>query len=197
MKPRTHDPQRLDVEAFAADGASLEGGWPLAGFVRLIDEHPAAAAAPDSEVRWRAHGRLQAVAGGAPQVWLELEAQAAVLRRCQRCLQPVTVDLQVRRRLRFVEGETQAAELDADSDDDVLAIEHALDLHALVEDELLLALPMVPRHAHCAAPAAVAPGAGAPRAAADGAAAEAAEAADDAVHPFAALAHWRARARPQ
>ena len=50
MKPRTHDPQRLDVEAFAADGASLEGGWPLAGFARLIDGQPAEAALPAG--RW-------------------------------------------------------------------------------------------------------------------------------------------------
>jgi uncharacterized protein len=189
MKPRTHDPQRLDVVAFAADGASLEGGWPLAGFARLIDGQPAEAALPAGEVRWRARGLGRAVAGGAPQVWLELEAQAEVQRRCQRCLQPVAVDLQVRRRLRFVDGEAQAAELDADSEDDVLATERALDLHALIEDELLLALPMVPRHARCAAPAGVALGDGAdPAAAVDAAAA---------AHPFAALAHWRARARPQ
>jgi uncharacterized protein len=196
MKPRSHDPQRLDVVVFAADGASLEGGWPLAGFARLIDGHPAEAAAPAGEVRWRARGLGRAVAGGAPQVWLELEAQAEVLRCCQRCLQPVAITLQVRRRLRFVDGEAQAAELDADSEDDVLAIERALDLRALVEDELLLALPMVPRHARCSAPAGVMVGDGADwavQASADVATAEA----DEAAHPFAALANWRARARPQ
>ena len=36
-------------------------------------------------------------------------------------------------------GEDAAAELDADSEDDVLALTRALDLRELVEDELLLA----------------------------------------------------------
>lgn len=193
MKPRPHDSRRLDVVAFAAEGGSLEGDWPLAGFARLLDEHPVEAAPAAGEVHWRARGFQRAAAGSAPQVWLELEVRAEVQRRCQRCLQPVTITLQVRRRLRFVDGEAQAAALDADDDeDDVLAIERALDLHALVEDELLLALPMVPRHAHCSAPAAGTPGDGA------GGVAQAAEAeAGEAAHPFAALANWRARARPQ
>ena len=59
----------------------------------------------------------------------------------------------VDRALRFVDGEAQAEALDADSEDDVLALVPALDLRALVEDELLLAWPIVPRHEHCAAPA--------------------------------------------
>ncbi len=49
-------------------------------------------------------------------------------------------------------GEEAAAALDAESDDDVLALESSLDLHALVEDELLLALPLVPRHDECPEP---------------------------------------------
>lgn len=198
MKPRPHDSRRLDVVAFAAEGGSLEGDWPLAGFARLLDEHPAEAAAPVGGVRWRARGRARAVAGGVPQVWLELDAQTEVWRRCQRCLQPVALTLRLQRRLRFVDDEAQAAELDADSEDDVLAIDRALDLHALVEDELLLALPMVARHERCAAPAAAVVGDGAAATAVgETPAAAGAEAADEAAHPFAVLAHWRARARPQ
>ena len=56
---------------------------------------------------------------------------------------------QVERRIRFVDGEDAGGALDADSDDDVLALTPALDLHELVEDELLLALPLVPRHEVC------------------------------------------------
>ena len=186
MKPRPHDPRRLDVAAFAAAGASLEGVWPLAAYTRLVDEHPAEAATPAGEVRWRAHGVERARFGAeASQVWLEIEAQAEVLRRCQRCLQPVALALRVQRRVRFVDGEAQAAELDADSEDDVLALDRARDLHALLEDELLLALPMVPRHAHCAAPAAAAAGEAAPVGVAQ----------SDDESPFAALAQWRARER--
>ena len=55
-------------------------------------------------------------------------------------------------------GEYQARpEIDPDSEDDVLALPRRLDLHTLVEDELLLGLPLVPMHetaAECGAVAA-------------------------------------------
>jgi uncharacterized protein len=61
----------------------------------------------------------------------------------------MTLPLKIDRRFFFVPGEDAAADLDADSEDDVLALTPSLDLHALVEDELLLALPIVPRHDQC------------------------------------------------
>jgi uncharacterized protein len=45
-----------------------------------------------------------------------------------------------------------AAAMDADSEDDVLAIEPDFDLLHLLEDEMLLALPLVPRHELCPEP---------------------------------------------
>ena len=61
-------------------------------------------------------------------------------------------DLAVSRWFRFVKDEDQAANLDMDSDDDVLALPRHLDLRELVEDELLLELPVVPRHDECPEP---------------------------------------------
>jgi uncharacterized protein len=58
----------------------------------------------------------------------------------------------VSRRFRFVAGEAAAAQLDAESEDDVLALTRDFDLQELVEDELLLALPIVPMHAECPEP---------------------------------------------
>ena len=58
----------------------------------------------------------------------------------------MTVPLAGRAPIFFVDGEDAAAALDAESEDDVLALTPALDLEALIEDELLLALPLVPRH---------------------------------------------------
>ena len=54
-------------------------------------------------------------------------------------------------------GEETAAELDADTEDDVLAMTRALDVQALLEDELLLSLPLVPRHLVCPDPLVVPP----------------------------------------
>jgi uncharacterized protein len=83
---------------------------------------------------------------------LHLRADSAVGLACQRCLQRMVVPLGIDRRLFFVAGEDAAASLDAESDDDVLALEAFLDLRSLIEDELLLALPLVPRHEVCPEP---------------------------------------------
>jgi uncharacterized protein len=152
MKPRGFDVARLDVAAFAEQAARLEGEWPLRDLARL-----AAAAHPDcppgdAAVAWQLHGEKRAVRAGPPQVWLHLSAQAHMDLVCQRCLQPLPVDVAAQRSFLFVPGEDQAAALDADCEDDVLALTRALDVRELVEDELLLSLPLVPRHAACPLP---------------------------------------------
>ncbi|HRD84304.1 MAG TPA: DUF177 domain-containing protein [Rubrivivax sp.] len=87
-----------------------------------------------------------------PQPWLHLEAQACLEMQCQRCLGAVVVALSVDRDFRFVMGEDEAARQDEQSDEDVLPLARELDLQALVEDELILALPLVPRHDRCPSP---------------------------------------------
>ncbi len=153
MTPTTIDPRRLDVAALARQGASLDGQIALADLTRLADAAHADAPPGAGDVApWRARGEQRPVRGGAPQTWLHLEADAALQLVCQRCLAPVAVALEVRRDFLFVEGEDAAAQLDADHEDDVLALPRWLDLIGLVEDELLLALPLVPRHERCPQP---------------------------------------------
>jgi uncharacterized protein len=147
---RVHEPARLDVAAFAADAGDLAHGQPLSSFGRLADVVPEGV--PPERVEWSARGALRRPGALEPEVWLHLQARACVWMTCQRCLQPVAVPVEIDRRLRFVRGEDEAARLDAESEDDVLELERTLDLPALVEDELLLALPLVPRHDRCPQP---------------------------------------------
>lgn len=180
MKPRSLDPLKLDVQVLAREGASLDGEWPAASLPRLAET-----AAPESEVaqwppvRWSVRGETRTPRGGEPQIWLELSAQAQVAQTCQRCLQPVREDLALSRWFQFVRDEAQAAELDMDSEDDVLALPRHLNLRELVEDELLLELPVVPRHDECPEPL--------PHANVDDEEPDAA-AAEERPNPFAALA---------
>ncbi len=175
MKPRTHDPLRLDVESLAKEGGRLEGRWPLAGFGRLAESaHAEARPAAGDEVTWQAEGELRPVRGGAPEVWLHVQAQAQIQLECQRCLQPVAAQLAVLRSFRFVADEATAAEIDADCEDDVLVLTRSLNMQELVEDELILGLPLVPMHETCPQPL-VAPAAELP-------------ASEDRPNPFAALA---------
>ena len=68
---------------------------------------------------------------------------------------------------------------DDESEDEPLLGSERFDLHELLEDEAILALPISPRHADCAAPAPAAPDAGAE--------------ATGRPHPFASLASLKSR----
>lgn len=153
MKPRAFVPEKLDLAAFARDGARLEGEWPAASLERLADSGaPEAPASHWPAVSWALLGELRQPRGGKAQTWLQVTARAHVALTCQRCLKPVEEHLDIERWIRFVDTEAEAAELDADSDDDVLALPRHLDARELIEDELLLALPLVPRHEACPEP---------------------------------------------
>jgi len=153
MKPRAFVPEKLDLAAFARDSGSLEGDWPAASLERLADS--AALEAPAREwpaVHWHLRGEIRQPKGGKVQTWLQVTAEAQVALTCQRCLKAVEEQIDIDRWIRFVDTEAEAAELDADSDDDVLALPRHLDARELIEDELLLALPLVPRHEACPEP---------------------------------------------
>jgi uncharacterized protein len=153
MSAHVFDPLRLDVQAFANDAAALDGRWPLRRFERLAQAvHAEASPAEGDEVVWSARGERRAPRGAQVQTRLHLLAAARLRLECQRCLEPVETALAVDRWFRFVPGEDSAAQIDTDSDDDVLALPRALDLRELIEDELLLALPLVPRHEVCPVP---------------------------------------------
>jgi uncharacterized protein len=184
MATRAFDPSRLDVAAFAAANGELDGEMPAEKLTRLASATlPPAVDLPRSDVRWHVSGERLPLAGAGVQPSLLVAAATDVTLECQRCLQPMRLPLRVERRIFFVEGEDTAAALDADTEDDVLALTPALDLFALIEDELLLALPLVPRHDVCQEPL--------PRALVDDdPAATAVE------HPFAALAVLKQGSRP-
>mgnify|MGYP000019318482 CR=1 FL=1 len=129
-------------------------------------------------VAWKARGESRAVRGAPAQVWLHLEAEVPIALVCQRCLQPCPHEVKLERLIHFARDEAEAARLDAESEDDVLALTRSLDLHELLEDELLLDLPLVPRHEHCPLPVM----------AAGEAATQPEVAAEPARNPFAALA---------
>jgi uncharacterized protein len=172
MKSRVTDPRHLEVEAFAQESVRLEGRWPQDELLRLKQS-----TLPESraDVAWVAQGESREARGGAAENWLHLTAETTVILQCQRCLSAMTAPLAIESSFQFVAGEDAAAALDADSEHDVLALTRELDLLTLVEDELLLALPIVPRHEHCPQPLAVP-------------VSEEEVAAEKEAHPFAALA---------
>lgn len=165
-------------------GEPLEGQWPLVELARLADpaEPPVD---PKELVRWQARAERRPVRGGQPELWLHLSAQARVQRTCQRCLQPTDLQVQVERSFLFAPTEDQAQAWDAERDDaDVLVLTKSLNLQELAEDELLLELPLVPRHEVCPQPLVAPP-------AESGATPDLPPAPSD--HPFAVLAQLKRR----
>lgn len=138
---------RLDVRAFARAGATLDGEDALQQHERLMAETHGASAEP--RVRWTARGESRAQPGSADQIWLHLTASATIPLTCQRCMKPVDVPLSVARSFRFVADEATAEIEDEQSEEDVLALGHDFSLTELIEDELLMELPLVPRHDVC------------------------------------------------
>ena len=153
MTTRAFDPLSVDIAAFAKQGGEASGVWPLAALDRLCGEaHADAKPAAGEHVEWRATGETRARRGGEPQIWLHLACDTRLGLVCQRCLQPVDTAVHAQRSFQFVADEALAAAIDADSEEDVLALSRALNLVELIEDELLLALPLVPRHPSCPQP---------------------------------------------
>ncbi len=80
--------------------------------------------------------------GGQACVLGRIDARLVVL--CQRCLEPMTVDVERDVRLALVRGDAEAA-LD-DTYDPLLVGDEPVSLSGVVEDELILAIPNFSRH---------------------------------------------------
>lgn len=126
----------VDVAALARTGSTVERTYSAAELARLRE----AGSTADSTVtgtftcgifdqRITLHGGL----GG------------AVVLTCQRCLQPVTVSLQEHFDLVVVRDEAEAA-AEVAGYEPVVADPAHVDLKWLTEDQVLLALPLVPMH---------------------------------------------------
>lgn len=144
----TSNPYRkLSIAAFALEAAPLEGKSALAQLPRLADE--AVQAVAERTVHFQALGSMRSDASGTPVPWLQLKGQVEIDLVCQRCLEPVSTLVQFDREFRFVESEEAALAQDEDAEEDLLVSSPQFDLLELVEDELLMALPVAPKHEKC------------------------------------------------
>ena len=156
VKDKPTDPHRLDLRSLARDAGELHGELALENLARLGQScEPALADERLPPVAWSARAELRDIVGARAQLWLHLQAQAQVRLQCQRCLLPMREALSAQRSFLFVSDEAEAARLDEEMEDDVLVLPARLELAELVEDELILALPLVPRHEVCAQPMSV------------------------------------------
>ena len=97
--------------------------------------------------------RLQGSKGKNGECMLRLEVSGVVPLICQRCLGAVPHNLDVDSLLELVpEGVDMSQDELEDDTRDFLPVARELDVSELVEDEILLALPIAPRHEKCGLP---------------------------------------------
>jgi uncharacterized protein len=145
--PKQFSARHLDVKAFAEEGGELAGEEPLRDHARLLSETQGRGA--ERPVTWSATAEVRNPRHVQPEIWLHLKAAGRLSLTCRRCLMPVDVPVAVDRSFRFVADEETAAAQDDQSDEDVLALSRNFDLVQLVEDELLMELPIAPAHETC------------------------------------------------
>lgn len=143
-------PDRLDIKALAHSGGELAGRDRLWGFKRVVADLPVEA--PDGVVDWAVRAEWRATAAGQGEAWLHLRVNAALPLVCQRCLGPVALPIVIDRWFRFVANEDLAEAQDDEAQEDLLVMSREFNLAELIEDELLLDWPVVPRHDICPVP---------------------------------------------
>ena len=165
--PGALPPRRLNLRAFARGGSSLGGSVALQALPRLA----ASLQAQPGELRelqaqWSLQGGVRRRADGGDEEWVRLRVGARLPLGCQRCLQPVLQQVDDEVTLRLVDEEPRLDAAEVESDEEAYPAREAVDVLGLVEDQLILALPLVPMHQACPQPL---PGAEARRPGADAA----------------------------
>ena len=140
-------PPRLDVSHLALADGSLSGQSSLSKYERLAQETQGLGL--ENALKWSAHLQTCEGPAGHPTPWLHLTIDTVLPLICQRCLDQVDVAVNVDRWFRFVESEPVAQQQDDDSEEDLLVSSREFDLAGLIEDEVLMDLPLVPRHERC------------------------------------------------
>ena len=103
------------------------------------------------EVVFELHGRQ----GKRGEHLLHLQVSGVISLACQRCLGAIPFDLDVDSLLELIpEGADMSQEELEDDTRDFLPVASELYVADLVEDEILLALPVAPRHEKCGLPGA-------------------------------------------
>lgn len=135
----------IDCLEFARDGAVLERRVGLDELPRLADVLVTRAD--------RLSVRLEGWRDRQGKSWLHLAIAGELVLHCQRCLDAVRFPLAIDSRLQLIApGEEWPDDELVDDSADAIAAERALSVVSLVEDEVLLALPIAPRHEGCDSP---------------------------------------------
>jgi uncharacterized protein len=130
---------QIDTRTFAQQGEMLSGEFPLATLTRLRD----ILASDVGGVRFRLIGKLDPNRQALIECIIEVELQLT----CQRCLTPFAFPLKLKSRFVPVRDASELPAIEEEGDEaDYLVADPHTDVRALIEEEILLALPIAPMH---------------------------------------------------
>jgi uncharacterized protein len=130
-------PQLIDPWRAVEAGAEFRGSLPLGRMARLREALRASAGEARFRLAFSRDQEKRGVLGG--------EIEARLILTCQRCLEALEFPVLITLDLVLVSGLDEAGLLPEDLDPLLVSAE-PLRLADLIEDELLLALPQIPRH---------------------------------------------------
>ncbi len=133
-------PKQIDPWRVSEQGLSYTGVVELSDFPRLAPLLIRLQGHASYIFRFSRDGLGRPLAAG--------HAEATLWQTCQRCSQPVAIPVDSDFQLVVVEGLDEAAALSEDFDP-LMADDAEINLLDLLEDELLLSLPVVARHEEC------------------------------------------------
>ena len=148
------NPRDLDIFEFARSAREAAGAVRLSQLPRMLNEVPADAPDRDTVFTWQAAGftqpELQDDGTEGLQPYLRLAIHGTAWLTCQRCLAPSEQAFNADPVFRIVQTEDEADEFPLDDDEvEVIVGSRHFDLVDLIEEELLLSLPLVPKHDVC------------------------------------------------
>jgi len=147
MRPLMSRQHVINPLEFARDGGRLAGALDIALLTRLQE----LLYCDQGTVNYSLDGAVDSKARPA----LRIHISGTIVVQCQRCLGPLSILLKLSSSLMLAEkGQMPDSEALEDPSLDWIPAEEEIDPAALVEEEILLALPMSPRHpeAQCSAP---------------------------------------------
>lgn len=129
-------PESVDAWRMVSARRSFEGVLPLAGFRRLCE----ALASTDGLVRFQ----LDFGRGQLGIDYVDVHAEVSLMLVCQRTLEPFELPVVVNTRLGLIKQERDEAGLPPECEALLVAEDGRLNPADVIEDELLLALPLIP-----------------------------------------------------
>jgi uncharacterized protein len=129
----------IDSISFAKKSESLQGKIAVGSLERVRES----LASSQGEVEFRLQGKLDIQRR--PNLILSISGQLALT--CQRCLGDFVYELTLERRMVLVTSEAMLPDLDdEDPDVDFVLADSKMNVQELIEDEIILGLPVAPKH---------------------------------------------------